>query len=143
MKAPYPKHPRDIKIRIIHRTITEGIVSTIKTTAEVPLNVKLYDYVVRLGYSSSHLVGFIVQLFTKGKVRVDFNNYTERLELVDIKDKLSGAQAMSLFDDFVSEIGDTGMVENLLDQTRTTQRIIVNPPSVSSSSPSSSKKPNA
>jgi len=128
MKAPYPKNPRDIKIRIIHRTINEGVVSSIRTTAEVPLNVKLYDYVVRLGYSSSHLVGFIVQLFTKGKVRVDFNNYTERLELVEPTDKLSGAQAMSLFDDFVTEMGNTGMVEDMLDPAKTTQRIIVNPP---------------
>jgi hypothetical protein len=138
MKAVYPKNPREIKIRIIHRTISEGIVSSIKTTAEVPLNVKLYDYVVRLGYSSSHLVGFIVQLFTKGKVRVDFSSYTERLELIDPADKLSGAQAMSLFDDFVSEIGDKGMVDNMLDQTKTTQRIIVGTPPQAPKKPSTS-----
>lgn len=114
-------------IRIIHRPITDGVLSNIKTTAEVPLNVKLHDYTVRLGYSSSQLIGFIVQLFTKGKVRVDFSNYTERLELINPDDRLSGAQAMNLFEDFMEEIGQSDITGAQLDHTKTTQRIIVAP----------------
>jgi len=128
MKAGYPKSPRDIKIRVIHRDIKDGLLSEIKTTAEVPLNVKLYDYVVRLGCSSSHLVGFIVQLLTKGKVRVDFMNYTERLELVDFSDKVSSTQAMTLFDDFIADIGESGIADRLIDQSKATQQIVVHPP---------------
>jgi hypothetical protein len=127
VKAPYPKKPKDIQVRIIHRTINDGLVSGIKTSAEVPLELKLRDYVVRLGYSSSHLVGFIVQLFTKGKVRVDFMNYTERLELVNPGDKISGAQAMSLFDDFIKELNQAGLIESSQDIGKTTQNIVVHP----------------
>ena len=128
MRAAYPKSPRDIKIRITHRDIKDGLMSEIKTTAEVPLNVKMYDYIVRLGCSSAHLVGFIVQLLTKGKVRVDFMNYTERLEMVDAGDKLSSAQAMTLFDDFVAEIGETGIADRLISESKATQQIVVQLP---------------
>lgn len=104
MKVPYPKHPRDIPVRIVHQAVEDGLLSSIKTNAEVPLNEKLDDYLLRLGYSSVHIMGIIAQLMTKGKVRVDFRNYTEKLELVNPEDRVSSPQAMSLLEDYISEV---------------------------------------
>jgi hypothetical protein len=125
MKIPYPKKPNEIIVRIINRAIDDGVMSPIKTTAEVPLHVKLNDYIVRLGYSSTNLVGFVVQLFTHGKVRIDFASHSERLELVDPKDRLSGSQAMSLLEDYMKGLEKSGLAGDLQRSDEETQQIIV------------------
>jgi len=124
MSDSYPKHPREIQVRIIQRDMEDGLVSGIATTAEVALSDKLKDYLLRLGYSSAHISGLIVQLMTKEKVRIDFRDYSERIELVDPEDKLSSAQAMTLLDDFVTETRG-GEVEDPDQKKTTTQKIIV------------------
>lgn len=103
MNASYPKQPAAIRILITNRATNDGLLSEIKTVAEVPLNVKLNDYIVRLGYSSTNLAGFVIELFTKGKVCLDFEYFTERIELIDAADMLSGSQAMALLADFIAE----------------------------------------
>jgi len=128
MRIHYPKHPRDIKVRIINRAINDGLLSEIQTSAEVPLNVKLHDYIVRLGYSSANLAGFIVQLFTHGKVRIDFSSHIERLELVDPKDGISGPQAMSLLEDFLEEIEKADLTSGAKKTDETTQQIVIHLP---------------
>ena len=125
MAKAYPKHPRSILIRIIDRSVEDGILSGIATTAEVPLSDKLNDYMERMGYSSAHITGIIVQLLTQGKVRVDFGHHAERIELVNAGDQLTSAQAMSLLDDFIAEAASAAGVKR---ETNTkTQRIIVQP----------------
>jgi hypothetical protein len=128
MRVPYPKKPKDIRVRIIDRAVNDGLLSDIQTTAEVPLNVKLNDYIVRLGYSSANLVGFIVQLFIHGKVRIDFSSHIERLELLDPKDSLSGAQAMSLLEDFLEEVERSGENSDFMKPDDATQKIVVHTP---------------
>jgi hypothetical protein len=128
MRVSYPKHPRDIKVRIINRTVHEGILSDIQTAAEVPLNVKLHDYLVRLGYSSANLVGFIVQLFTHGKVRIDFPSHIERLELVNPGDSLSGPQAMSLLEEFLEDLEKSGIGKDIMKPDDSTQQIVIHLP---------------
>jgi hypothetical protein len=125
MKVPYPKHPRDIQVRIIHQTVEDGLLSAIKTNAEVALSEKMNDYLLRLGYSSTHIMGIIAQLMTKTKVRVDFRNYTERLELVNPSDKLTSPEAMSLLEDYIAE---TSTREESSDTSKQTQKIIVQQP---------------
>lgn len=125
MKASYPKHPRDIEIRVINRTVHDGQLSDQQTAVQMPLNVKLHDYIVRLGYSSANLVGFVVQLFTRGKVRIDFPSHTERLELVNPKDTLSGTQAMSLLEDFIEELEKDGINNDLMKRDDATQNIVI------------------
>ncbi len=103
MKIPYPKHPRNIRIRIVHQDVEDGLLSSIKTVAEVSLAEKMSDYLVRLGYSNTHIMGIIVQLMTQTKVRVDFRSYTERLELVETPDRITSSQAISMLEDFIAE----------------------------------------
>ena len=123
MAGAYPKHPKEIAIRIIDRSVEDGILSGIATTAEVRLSDKLNDYLTRLGYSGAHITGVVVQLLTQGKVRVDFGQHAERIELVHTADLLTSTQAMSLLDDYINETAkatDTGRDGNVK-----TQRIVV------------------
>ena len=122
MKVPYPRHPRDIPVRIIHQAVEDGLLSSIKTNAEVALDEKLDDYLLRLGYSNVHIMGIIAQLMTKTKVRVDFRNYTERLELINPDDRLTSTQAMSLLEDYIAEVtkaNDPSII------AKSTQKIVV------------------
>lgn len=125
MSVPYPKSPEDIRIRITNCEVEDGLLSSIRTTAEVSLSEKLKDYLLRLGYSSAHIMGIVVRLLTKCKVRVDFKNHTERLELIDPNDCLTAPQAISLLEDFMAstkkQIGELG-------EPRMTQRIVVQTP---------------
>ena len=100
----YPKHPRKISIQLSRREIQDGIMSGDRANKIVPLSEKLDDYLVGLGYTSAHVTGIITQLFTQGKVRVDFRNYTERMELSDLKDKLTSLQSVSLLNDYITEL---------------------------------------
>jgi hypothetical protein len=119
----YPKHPKEIPIRILNREIEDGMISGIRTEAGIPLSEKLNDYLVRLGYTSAHVTGIISQLLTQGKVRVDFRNHVERLELADLNDRLSSLQAVSLLNDYVLEL-NKGQTPN---SNKLTQNIIVQP----------------
>jgi hypothetical protein len=100
----YPKHPKKIAIQLCRRDIDEGSLSANRVLKIVPLSDKLDDYLIGLGYTSAHVTGIITQLFTQGKVRVDFRNYTERLELAAPTDKLTSLQSISLLNDYISEL---------------------------------------
>ncbi|MBI4026267.1 MAG: hypothetical protein HY360_14870 [Verrucomicrobia bacterium] len=127
MHIAYPKHPREIRIRISVQDMDNGLVMGIASSTDVMLSEKLSDYLVRLGYTNMHITGIVCQLLTKGKVRVYFRDYVERIELMPPVQKFSSAQAMSLLEDFVAEIhgGETETEES---KRTTTQKIIVQPP---------------
>lgn len=122
MKASYPKHPKDIHVRIIHQDVEDGLLSSIKKTAEVPLSAKLSDYLLRLGYSSTHILGIMIQLMTNAKVHVDFTDHTERIELINPEDKLSAAQGISMLEDYILEVSTK---EDLSNRGKTTQKIVI------------------
>ncbi len=127
MNVPYPRQPRDILIRITNHDIVDGIRSSMPSREEIPLSEKLDEYLVRLGYSSAHIMGIAVRLLTKTKVRVDFRNYTERMELVDVADMLAPAQAISLLEDYLASAHPPEQKPgSALDAT--TQRIVVQIP---------------
>ena len=122
MASAYTKHPRDILIRIVNQTVEDGVASGIATTAEVPLSEKLDDYLLRLGYSSAHIIGVMVELLTKTKVRVDFREYTERMELVQPEDRLDPTASISLLEDYIAAASGTDSSHR---QSGATQRIVV------------------
>jgi len=90
-----------------------------------PLGEKLDEYMLKLGYSNSQALGILVQILTQGKVRVDFRDFNERLELVDESDLCDRVQAVSLFEEHLLS-KQSG--ENLDDQDNPTQRVIVQTP---------------
>jgi hypothetical protein len=120
----YPKKPKDIQVRVIQRGIEDGIiVSSTSDTNIIPLSDKLGDYLVRLGYTNAHVLGIITQLMTQGKVRVDFRESSERIELVEEKDKISQLQTVSLLNDYVVEASKGQKIVG----TQLTQNITVQP----------------
>ncbi len=122
MKVPYPKHPHQISIRIVHQDVEEGILSSIKKIAEIPLNQKLDDYFLRLGHSNTYTQGIIIALMTRGKVNVDFSAYTEHLELIDPSDTISAAQAISLLEDYITK---ANTIDELKNRSKITQKIVI------------------
>lgn len=122
MRVPYPKHPKQILIRIVHQDVEAGILSSIKKIAEIPLNQKLDDYFLRLGYSSTYTQGIIIALMTHCKVNVDFTAHTEHLELINPHDGISAAQAITLLEDYIAEVST---IEDLKNRNKITQKIII------------------
>ncbi len=59
-------------------------------------------YTFTLGYNSVSLMGTVVTILTKGKIRVEFSAYFERLVLVNDKDKLGNSDAMELYSAYIS-----------------------------------------
>ena len=90
-----------------------------------PLGEKLDEYMLKLGYSNSQALGILVQILTQGKVRVDFRDFNERLELVDESDLCDRVQAVALFEEHLLS-KQSG--ENLDDQDNPTLRVIVQTP---------------
>ena len=101
MKVPYPKKPNQILVRLTDREVVDGMTGRITNQSETTLSQKLSDFLVRLGYDSSHILGITVQLMTNGKVQVDFQETTERVELIHPSDRTSSPEAISMFDDFL------------------------------------------
>ena len=62
------------------------------------LSDKIDEYILKLGYSNSQTLGIIVQILTQGKVRVDFRNYTERLQLFEDGELFTRTEAVDIFD---------------------------------------------
>ncbi len=125
MRAPYPKTATEIIVRETRTNLELGISGYEKSVQEIPLSDKINEYVIRLGYSNAHVLGVLVQLMTQGKVRVEFRDYSERLELLTDDEKITRAQAVTLFDDYMSGLSggtSTGPTMNV------TQKIVVQTP---------------
>jgi len=77
---------------------------------------------VRIGDSNDFCFNIIVQLLTEGKVRVDFRDSTERLQLVNKQDSVSRVEAVKVFDHWVQE---NRAKPELLESTR---KVVLEPP---------------
>ena len=62
---------------------------------------KIDDYILKLGYSNAHVLGFVLELLAKGKVRLDFRAFSERLELQNPAFIMSRIEATSLFEEHI------------------------------------------
>ena len=58
---------------------------------------------MRLGDSNSLCLNIVIQLLTRGKVRVDFRDTSERLQLISEQDTTSRAEAVLVFDHWIAE----------------------------------------
>ncbi len=120
-----PRTAGQIRIRQT-RTSTiarqEGEVSE----ASLSLAEKMDEFVFRLGCSSAHTLGVVVQLLTVGKVRLDFREYNERLQLEEASDVLTRPEAMHLTESYLAAMrqGVTDPAEGL----DVTQKIIIQAP---------------
>ena len=101
MPESYPKMPDDIYIRVT-RYEAEESGGPNADVERISLAKKMDTYLITLGVTNAHVYNVIVHLLTNGKVRLDFRNFVERLELCDPQDRLERGPAMSLIDDFIA-----------------------------------------
>ena len=90
--------------------------------APINLSSKIGEYMVRIGDSNDFCFNIIVQLLTEGKVRVDFRDSAERLQLVNKEDRISRMEAVKVFDHWVQE--NRGKPEFL----ESTRKVVLEPP---------------
>ena len=123
-----PKKPAS-KILIhlrIRRFSNSQLVEEWDSAQTPPINLadKIGEYLLRLGDANSLCLNIIIQLLTRGKVRVDFRDSSERLQLVDQTDSVSRSEAVSVFDQWIEENKFKG------EMPATTQKIIIEAPRV-------------
>ena len=124
MSEAYPKSPQQIKIRVTNRDIDAGMAGEVQMEETTSLAELISRYLIRLGFDSAFTSGIIVQLLTKGKVRVDFRLVAERLELVKRDDCMTAPQAMALFEDYVTSMRSE---EDLTQKGKTIRIVVQNP----------------
>jgi hypothetical protein len=69
----------------------------------VKLADKISDYMIRIGDSNSLCLNVVIQPLNRGKVRVDFRDTSERLELLNQQDKLSRPESLIVLDHWIKE----------------------------------------
>jgi len=126
--ALQPKKPAS-KILIhlaIRRFSNSQVVEEWDSANTLPINLaeKISEYLMRLGDANSLCLNIIIQLLTRGKVRVDFRDSTERLQLVNQKDIVSRLEALVVFDHWIEEN------KIKAEMPSTTQKIIIEAPRV-------------
>jgi hypothetical protein len=124
-KIQAPKSSQDIIIRNVMTLLEQGIREA-STITDITLASKIDEFVLKLGYSNAHVLGVLVQLLTLGKVRVDFRDYSERLQLLNPDDKMSRPEAVALFDDHMKSLRGDDELSNL----NMTQKIVIQAPRI-------------
>ena len=112
----------------IRQTRSSTVVGQVGEVSESSLSLgeKMDEYVFKLGCSSAHTLGVIVQLLTVGKIRLDFREYNERLQLENASDVLSRADAMHLTETYLATMRQG--VSSPTDDLDVTQKIIIQAP---------------
>jgi len=85
---------------------------------------KISEYILRIGDANAFCLNIVIQLLTKGKVRVDFHDSSERLQLANEKDIVSRVEAVHVFDHWVAE----NQIKS--EPPDATQRILMEPPKI-------------
>jgi DNA-binding response OmpR family regulator len=87
---------------------------------------KMNEYILLFGTANSYYISIFLKLLEAGKVRVDFRDRSERLQLVRSSDAVTRAQAVALVDAHLAELrragdeaGDLGATQRIsLDELR-------------------------
>jgi len=126
MKVPLPKMATEIALVETRTSIQEGVVLSCETR-ELFLEPVIDEFHLRLGQTNAHILGVVIQLLTRGKVRVDFRDYSIRLELLEGQMLMERAQAVAVFDDYIKrhKRNDGSL------SAEVTQKIMVQAPRVS------------
>jgi hypothetical protein len=85
---------------------------------------KISEYILRIGEANAFCLNIVIQLLTKGKVRVDFRDSSERLQLISEKDIVSRGEAVRVFDQWLAD----NQVQS--EPIEATQKILMEPPKV-------------
>lgn len=124
MKCMPPKSFSEIKIKETRTSTARETLGEI-TDSLMVLSDKIDDYILKLGCSSAHTIGVITQLLHVGKIRLDFRDYNERLQLMNPADAMSRAEAMISTEAYLASMKKDGDTHSHLDLT---QKVIIQPP---------------
>ena len=80
------------------RTLHHAGVSEKSAESSCSLADKIEELVLKIGYSNAQALSVVIQLLTVGKIRVDFRDYCQRLQLASKSDIMSRADAAQVFD---------------------------------------------
>lgn len=114
----------DIKIKQTRTSTATGSVGDV-TDSILTLSEKVDEFIVKFGYSSAHTLGIITQLLNVGKIRVDFRDFNERLQLLKATDTMPRAEAMMLTETYIASILTK---DDAQDGLELTQKVIVQAP---------------
>ena len=116
----------EIRINETRSFIQDGVQQS-SEVREIALEAVIDEFLLKLGQSSAHVLGVIIQVLTRGKVRVDFRDYNLRLELGPGENAMERSEAVAVFDDYIKrhKNPDTDRSADV------TQKIMVQAPRIS------------
>lgn len=118
------KQISEIKIKQTRTSTLQGSAGEIDDSV-LFLSEKIDEYLFKLGCSSAHTLGVVTQLLNVGKIRLDFREYNERLQLTNAADAMSRTEAMSLTEAYLASMQTQSHQPNDLDLT---QKVIIQAP---------------
>ncbi len=125
MPIQLPKNALQIAVVETRTRVQDGLLIS-SETKELFLEAVIQDFQLQLGQTSAHVLGIVIQLLTRGKVRVDFRDYAVRFELGEGQPVMERTQAVAIFDDYVKRQKSDGV-----SSSDVTQKIMVQAPRVS------------
>jgi len=126
MKISPSKTALEITIVETRSFIQDGVQQS-SEVREISLEAIIEEFLLKLGQSNAHVLGVVIQLLTRTKVRVDFRDYTLRLELAAGESAMERAQAVAVFDDYIKRHKNSDGDRS----ADVTQKIMVQAPRVS------------
>ncbi len=122
------KSAQDIQLLVTRENLDPAVPADKKVEIlQFALSDKLDDLLLRVGYSNAQVLNMTLQLMTVGKIRVEFDNFNERMELVHREtDLMSRADAITMFDAHLSELqgAQTAAAPEAIGAT---QKIVITP----------------
>jgi hypothetical protein len=100
MKVPLSRSAIEIPITETRSFIQDGTLQS-SEVREIALEVVIDEFLLKLGQSNAHVLGVVIQLLTRGKVRVDFRDYNLRLEMGPGANCMERSEAVAVFDDYI------------------------------------------
>ena len=120
------KEISQIQIRQTRTSTAPGHSGRAAETTTLSLGEKMDEYIFKMGCTSAHTLGVVVQLLTVGKIRLDFREHSERLQLESPSDARSRAEAMQQTEAYLASMRDG--VSEPADGLDATQKIIIQAP---------------
>lgn len=105
---------------LLHTGLPEKPAPAVCTIAD-----KIEELVLKVGYSNAQALSVILQILTNGKVRVDYRDYSQRLELKSASDMMSRVEVVEVFDSHLALLNSGNALMNGF-----TQKIVFQPPRV-------------
>ena len=96
--------PSTAIILIETRTLHHGGATEKSAGSSCSLADKIEELLLKIGYSNAQALSVVIQLLTVGKVRVDFRDYSQRLQLASKSDIMTRADAAEIFDTHLTQM---------------------------------------